>query len=145
MGLEFYKEEMKPQIFVGFLLNPSDHGLTFTDKARGIDLALFIECAPPSTKPKETAWIERTAAIQNKFKTVVAHNHTEIQKKYRKLTVQECLPDVIRGHCEEEVQIEAIYSRLHSWAEVLFEGGTLKAAMRETWPNSSGSPDPSSC
>lgn len=138
VGLEFYRTEFAPQIFVGFLLDPYDHGLKFVDKDRGIDLALFIECRPPSTKPKGSAWIDRTREIRSRFPKVEARDFTEIQKKYRKLTVQQCLADVIKGHHDEETQTEAVHRRLQSWAEVLFKDGTLESAMRDTWSDPSG-------
>jgi hypothetical protein len=136
VGIEFYRKAWEPQIFVGFLLDPEDHALKFTDVHRGIDLALFIECKPPTTKPKGSAWKERAQALRSHFSgtTIKVQSHEEIlQSRWRKFTVQECLADVIRGHPDDELQTQAIYDRLQSWATVLFKNGTLEQAMRETW------------
>jgi hypothetical protein len=141
VGLEFFRRQWNPQIFVGFLHDPRDHQLKFVDEARGIDLLLLIECMPPSTRPKGSAWEERVKAIRNRFPGVVALDYTELLSRWRKLTVQECLADVIKGHHDEEAQAKAIYNRLQSWAAVLFENGTLEQAMRETWPENSDGPD----
>ena len=143
VGIEFYRKKMKPQIFVGFLLDPEDHALEFTDERRGIDLALFIECDPPSIKPKGSAWKDRAHALRSHFlgRTMKVRYHEEIQhSKWRKLTVQECLVDVIRQHHDDESQTRAIYDRLESWATVLFKDGTLERAMRETWKDTPDSP-----
>lgn len=138
VGLEFYKAPWKPQIFLGFYLNPDDHAIPHVNAARGIDLVLFIE-GEPAVVPMGLAWKQRADALRRQFPNLrVLEPHEIGRNKWRKLTIQEPLANVILQHPTEDEQVTFILERFRSWSTVLFADGQLEADMTSTWSSATG-------
>ena len=66
IALEFKTDGWNPTLTVGFLYDPTDHQVTFTDPGESIDLFLRLECNPIANKDAEIALI-RFARRQSYF------------------------------------------------------------------------------
>ena len=134
VGIEFYFENWRPDIFAGFLLDgKSDHKLELVDATKGIDLILLVEADRPATRVSGDA-IRAAAQRILTVPNTVALNQDQVKSKWRKLVVQSTIADVIVGKNTAEQQTRAIYDRFAEWGRVLFEDGTLESAFRDTWP-----------
>ena len=133
VGIEFFFENWRPDIFAGFLLDGKDHKLDLVDPTKGIDLMLLIEADSPSTSVSGGAIrlaAQRILTVPN----TVALDQDQVKSKWRKLVVRTPLADIIVAKNTDEQQTQAIYERFAEWGRVLFEDGTLESAFRDTWP-----------
>jgi hypothetical protein len=133
VGIEFFFENWRPDIFAGFLLDGKDHKLDLVDPTKGIDLMLLIEADSPSTSVSGGAIrlaAQRILTVPN----TVALDQDQVKSKWRKLVVRTPLADIIVAKNTDEQQTQAMYERFAEWGRVLFEDGTLESAFRDTWP-----------
>jgi hypothetical protein len=116
-----------PCIFLGFLLDGSDHRLTLVSPS-SIDLMLSLDMSETSKtiEPKVLATLAeslRTPGVS------VLHGSDLKKSPWRKLVVREALADTIRGKPTEAEQADAIYARLKHWSSVLFADGKLEKVL----------------
>lgn len=117
----------RPHLFLGFLLDGTDHQLPLVSPRTSIDLTLMLEADVKTTI--DPAVLARRAEALN-APGVVVHHGPQLKSRWRKLVVREALTDTLRGKPSEAEQIDAIYTRLRQWGSLLFEGGELEKALK---------------
>jgi len=132
LGLSFSDDEWTPCLFVGFLLDPSNHCLEFCEKRKGVDLMLAID-ANPKTRIAGTTARTQAEKMDTMFPAALVQEGEELRNnRWRKLVVRQSLADIVKDNAKEQEQTEAIYAKLKKWCEALFEDGTLETAFSET-------------
>jgi hypothetical protein len=133
-AIEFATPDWKPTITVGFLYNETDHGVTFVNKQKGIDLLLRIEAIPNDLKNISAA-MDELKRKQRDLKEVAASvlllNERGNGNEHSILIARSCLADVISSATTQEEQAEAVYNTLKAWGEILFDDGLLEKAFKK--------------
>jgi hypothetical protein len=110
-----------PCLFLGFLLDGTDHALTLVSPSTSIDLMLSLDADPKLVIDPVCA--QRADTLRATAVDVL--HGAALKNKWRKLVVREPLIETIRAKPSDEDQVEAIYARLRGWCAALFPGGEL--------------------
>lgn len=134
VAIEFTTPGWKPTITVGFLYDEYDHGITFVDRQKGIDLFLRIETAPGEQKNIAPALAEldrKRKKLRNLAASVLLLNEKGNDNSHSLLIVRSCLADEIQAAATQPAQLEAIHKIVCEWAGALFEDGALEKAFKQ--------------
>lgn len=143
IALEFKTAGWNPTLTVGFLYDPSDHGVTFTAPGESIDLFLRLECSPIANKDAEIALHslgEKAKLLRVLGPRVLLRGDNGNHNRNSLLIAQENLMSVIGELSEERAQIETIYHKLLGWISCLFEDQSLENALNSLKPYGFSSP-----
>ena len=88
--------------------------------------------ADQKVRVKGTALAKQASALRQAFPEATVEQGDELRSKWRKLVVRQALADVIRGHPQEDDQVDAIYAKFKAWCECLFANGKLERAFAQT-------------
>lgn len=134
IAIEFATPEWKPTITVGFLVDEWDHGVSFVNPQKGIDLLLRIEAAPADQTNIRPALVELDS--RRKKLTGLAGSALLLQQpgndnNLSLLIVRSCLGNVIESANEQQVQLKTIYQTVKGWGKILFDGKVLERAFKQ--------------
>jgi hypothetical protein len=134
IAIEFATPAWKPTITVGFLFGEWDHGVSFVNRQKGIDLLLRIEAAPIDQKNIAPALAElarKRKKLSSLAASVLLLGEPENANAHSLLIARSCLGDVIEKATTQQEQLETIYWTVRGWGETLFGDGALEEAFRE--------------
>lgn len=129
IAVEFATPQWRPTITIGFLINPKDHKVTFTNPSKGIDLMLRIEAMPQVLQGAEAAKLalrKKIPELQRVAASVLLVGERGNGNSHSLLLVRSCLWDVVEAGQTDTEQFEQICNRLDSWLKILFEDGELE-------------------
>ena len=135
VAIRFETPDWKPAMSLGFLHDESDHGVSFVDRNRGIDLLLRIEVEPRNSKNAQPALdvlAEKRKALNKTAASVLLKGERGNGNNYSLLIVRDCLADVIKDAQSSTDQLNAIHNKLTGWLEILFADGKLEAAFKKS-------------
>lgn len=126
--------ETAPGFLAGFLLDGRDHRVDILDQQCRIDLLMELDVGT-CTEQLPPNVLSRCADRLRKLEpSVRVLDGWECRNRKQALSVQEPLSAVVGvGHSADE-QIERVYARFERWGTILFEDGSLEAALDAAWP-----------
>jgi hypothetical protein len=133
-AIEFATPAWKPTITIGFLHDERDHGVSFVNRQKGIDLLLRIETAPSEQKHIEPALAklaDKRKKLLNLAGSALLLHEPGNDNSHSLLIARSCMGDIIANTKSQQEQLDAIHKTVCSWAEVLFADGTLERAFKE--------------
>lgn len=134
VAIEFTTPGWKPTISVGFLFDEYDHGVTFVNRQKGIDLFLRIETAPGEQKHIAPALVEldrKRKKLANLASSVLLLNESGNDNSHSLLIMRSCLADVIQSTATQPAQLETIHATVSGWADALFDDGALEGVFKQ--------------
>jgi len=134
IAIEFATPDWKPTITVGFLYNERDHGVSFVNRQKGIDLLLRIETGQDEQKNISPALAElrrKQKRLSNLAASALLLHDSGNDNDHSLLIVRSCLGNVIEKAVTQQEQLEAIYGIVKGWGETLFGDGALERAFKE--------------
>jgi len=134
VAIEFATPEWKPTITVGFLFDEWDHGVSFVNRQKGVDLLFRIETAPGEQKNISPALAElarKRKKLSDLAASVLLLHERGNDNSHSLLIARSCLADIIENAKSQQEQLRAVHDTVKRWAEVLF-GGSLHRCV---WAN----------
>jgi hypothetical protein len=134
-GLQFVIGKCQPGLLAGLVLHPQlNHNVRDFSSTSGPDLMFAISIADKKRKVAEQVLAGGAERLRQAGLDVLTQDDPPLKNHAHKLIVCKPLAYVIRGHATRLEQVDAIYSELLGWGEVLFADGELEKAFRKTWP-----------
>ena len=134
-GIEFgdWVHYPEPGIFMGFLLDHSDHRMDPIDPENIDELMFTIDVG---TNYKDALIQSDLNDYAEKFREKIPGTRIfgprDITKSpWRKLVIRETLSNVIQGKETTQEQVDAIYHRLKDWCNVVFDDGKVEKIFRD--------------
>jgi hypothetical protein len=134
IAIEFATPAWKPAITVGFLFDEWDHGVSFVNPQRGVDLLLRIEAAPDDQKNIAPAMAElarKRGILSTQAASVLLLGERGNDNEHSLLIVRSCLGDLIEKTTTQQEQLETIHRTFKTWGESLFSDGMLEGAFKK--------------
>lgn len=136
-AIVFSESSWKPAIAIGFLYDPTDHGVQLLKPEKGIDLAIRIH-ADPVANPSPSEALElleqRAAELRGQGAVVHTKNQPGNNNKHTLILIRRSLGEVISGAATEDEQVEAIHGQLKKWCLTLFADQDLLNALSTLKP-----------
>lgn len=136
-AIVFAEVPWKPAVAVGFLYDPTDHGVQLLNPEKGIDLAVRVH-ANPVNNPSPTRVLglleQRASELRKQGAVVHMKNQPGNNNKHTLILVRRSLGDVILDAATEDQQIEAIHDQLEKWCRTLFADPQLLKAFATLKP-----------
>lgn len=135
VAIEFATHGWRPTVTVGFLIDPRDHRVSFTNSNKGIDLMLRIEAMPlvlQGAEPALTLLKRKRPELMKTASSVLLLKDPGNGNGHSLILVRTSLWDVIANAANESEQLEIVFAHLKRWLQVLFEDGELERVFRKT-------------
>ena len=136
VAIKFATPDWRPGLILGFLHEEDgDLKVKYVDRERGIDLFLRIETNPKNQHHLQGVLRElknRKNELRKCADNVLLHGDAGNRNNYTVLLVRSCLSSVIEKMNERQDQLQAVYSKLREWGEILFKDGILEKALKES-------------
>jgi len=134
-AIEFATPEWKPTITAGFLHNEWDHGVSFIDPTKGIDLLLRIEASPThlgNAGPTLADLNRRKKSLLSCAASALTLKENGNDNNHSILIIRSSLADVIGNASSQQSQIKAVHEKLKEWGQILFGDGALEGALKQS-------------
>ncbi|UCI17746.1 hypothetical protein FJ970_21905 [Mesorhizobium sp. B2-1-8] len=135
-AIVFSESTWKPAIAIGFLYDPTDHGVQLINPEKGIDLAIRVHANPANSSPTKMLELleQRAGELRKQGAVVHTKNQPGNNNKHTLILVRRSLGDVLLETATEDEQIEAIYAQLEKWCLTLFADPKLLDAFAALKP-----------
>jgi len=128
-----------PGVFMGFLMDGSDHQLDLLKPELGPDVMMCLD-ASDQYRPHfadSKLFRNKIDELREACPSVRVEGPYELKNRYRQLVIRVPLADVVAdvsGSSAEEVeerQVAALYRLFKDWADILFRGGEAEQVFAE--------------
>lgn len=139
VGIQFNSDwERSPGLFLGFLVDPEDHGVVLCEPSRGFDVMLTID-KMPKLEPDTAKVLRALRRVQKQCGRIRIEGPSDLRNTWRLLMIRTPVADAIREAKTLDEQVHAVHTVLSGWCEALFEGGELERALGDVYPKWEGS------
>lgn len=134
VGIQFNDEWDKlPGLFLGFLVDPDDHGVALCNASRGFDVMLTID-KMPRLEVDSVKVLRALRRVEKQCGPLRIEAPADLRNKWRLLMIRSPVADVIGTTRTVDEQVLALHTLLSRWCEVLFEGGEIEGALADVYP-----------
>jgi hypothetical protein len=134
IGIQFSDDwEKLPGLFLGFLVDPDDHGVLLCDPGRGFDVMLTIDKIP-KLEPDSAKVLRALRRVEKACGPARIDGPSDLRNKWRLLMIRNPVADAIEAAKTLDGQVEALHTLLSEWCEALFDGGELERALADVYP-----------
>lgn len=131
MAIVFRRAGWNGTITVGFLHSNHDHKVKFADGSdNSVDLMMRIECGSSVAGRDAVVQVLRNKVAKARANGGVIHLADDLgnANRHTLFIAQRSLSDFLMG-VDEAAQLSAMHAQVADWANALFEGGDLEAAL----------------